>query len=47
MIAFRMILRQPNIFVHIEGDDILEGQALLLVKLDKVFVNWDRGGSGR
>ena len=29
MIAFRMLFRQANVFIHVKGDDVLEANGLL------------------
>lgn len=37
---------QSNVFIHVEGDDVLEGELASLVELDEVSVNTDGGGAG-
>lgn len=37
---------QSNVFIHVEGDDVLEGELASLVELDEVSVDTDGGGTG-
>ena len=47
VVAFRVVLRQTYIFVHIEGNDILEGNLTGFVQANQFLVCSDRGPSGR
>lgn len=37
---------ESNVFIHVEGDDVLEGELTGLMELDKVSVNTHRGRPG-
>jgi len=37
---------QSDVFIHVEGDDVLEGELTGLVELDQVSVDTDWGGTG-
>lgn len=39
MIRLRMRGREADVLVHVEGDDVLEGDFAILVLLDKVLVD--------
>lgn len=37
---------QSDVFIHVEGDDVLEGELAGLVELDQVSVDTNRGRTG-
>ena len=47
VVAFRVLDRQADVFVHVEGDDVPEGKLAGLVHADQLGVGLDRGGAGR
>ena len=47
IVAFRMFLRQTNIFIHIECYYILERNNSFLIKVDQSFIHTQRRRSGR
>ena len=42
VIALRMVLRDANILIHVEGDHILEGDLARLVGLDQLLIHPQR-----
>ena len=47
VVALRMALRKPYIFIHVECDDILEGDLSGLVHSDELGIDIQRSGAGR
>ena len=47
VVALGMLLRQTHIFVHVEGDDVLERHLARLVEADKLLVGLQRRRAGR
>ena len=43
-IAFRVVPLQAVVLIQVEGDDVLEAQALLLVQADQLAIKGHRGG---
>lgn len=39
VVAFTVFLRQTNVLVHIEGDNVFEGYLALLVEADEFLVH--------
>ena len=47
VVGLGVVLRKGDVLVHVEGDDMLEGEFACLDKLDKVLVRRDgRGARG-
>lgn len=46
VVALGMIRIQPDIFIHVESDDIGKGNFPALVQPDQLFVHPQRGGTG-
>ena len=44
VVALGMVLRDADIFVHVEGDHILEGDLAFLVKFHQFLIGADRRG---
>ena len=47
MVAFRMLLRQANVFIHVEGHHVLEADLARFVHLNQSFIRSKRRASGR
>ena len=45
VIALRVLHREIHVLIHVEGDDILERDASLLVRLHQSLVHTNRRGS--
>lgn len=46
MVALGVVAWQADVLVHVEGDDISEGECSCLDELDEMFVGGDGRGSG-
>jgi len=46
-VALVMLTGKTNVLVHVEGNNVLEGNLACLVHFDKILVNAERGGTGR
>ena len=47
MIAFRMLFRQPNVLIHVEGDNMLKANLACFVHLNQGFISGQRRTAGR
>lgn len=47
MIAFRMLFRQANVFIHVEGDDVFEANLACFMHFNQRFVGGEWGAAGR
>lgn len=47
MIAFRMLFRQANVFIHVEGDNVLEANLACFMHFNQRLVGGERGAAGR
>ena len=45
VVALRMLYRKSHILVHVEGDDVLEGDLSGVIHLDEFLVGAYRGGT--
>lgn len=46
MIAFRMLFRQANVFIHVKGDDVLEANLACFMHFNQRLVGGQRGTTG-
>ena len=42
MVALRVLARKPDVLVHVEGDDVLEGERAALHHGNERLVRWER-----
>ena len=47
VITFRVVFREIDVLIHVEGDDILERDTSGLVSVDELLINTNRGRSSR
>ena len=45
VVGLGVLLGEADVLVHVEGDDMLEGELALLDEADEVLVGGDRGGA--